>query len=78
MTEHLRRACCRWARRRAFLTTSALLARRSPRVLRPALVARAELLPATTIEAKLLTLRRVGSHLLAPIASAPATVRLAA
>jgi riboflavin biosynthesis pyrimidine reductase len=48
-----------------FLTTSPLLAGRSPRVPRPALVERAELLPATTIEAKLLTLRRVGSHLFA-------------
>ncbi len=48
-----------------FLTTSPLLAGRSPRSLRPALVERAEFLPATTVEAKLLTLRRAGSHLFA-------------
>jgi riboflavin biosynthesis pyrimidine reductase len=48
-----------------FLTTSPLLAGRSRRSLRPALVERAEYLPATTVEAKLLTLRRAGSHLFA-------------
>jgi hypothetical protein len=47
------------------LTTSPLLAGRSRRSLRPALVERAEYLPATTVEAKLLTLRRAGSHLFA-------------
>jgi riboflavin biosynthesis pyrimidine reductase len=46
-----------------FLTTSPLLAGRSPRSARAALVEHAELLPATTVEAKLLTLRRAGSHL---------------
>jgi riboflavin biosynthesis pyrimidine reductase len=48
-----------------FLTTSPLLAGRSRRSPRPALVDRAEFLPATTVEAKLLTLRRAGSHLFA-------------
>ena len=48
-----------------FLTTSPLLAGRSSRSARPALVERVELLPATTVEAKLLTLRRAGSHLFA-------------
>jgi riboflavin biosynthesis pyrimidine reductase len=46
-----------------FLTTSPLLAGRSPGSSRPALVENAELLPATTIDCKLLTLRRAGSHL---------------
>jgi riboflavin biosynthesis pyrimidine reductase len=48
-----------------FLTTSPLLAGRSRGSGRPALVERAEFLPATTVEAKLLTLRRAGSHLFA-------------
>jgi riboflavin biosynthesis pyrimidine reductase len=48
-----------------FLTTSPLLAGRSSDSSRPALVERAEFLPATTVEAKLLTLRRAGSHLFA-------------
>jgi riboflavin biosynthesis pyrimidine reductase len=48
-----------------FLTTSPLLAGRSGRSPRPALVERAELLPAATVETKLLTLRRAGSHLFA-------------
>jgi len=48
-----------------FLTTSPLIAGRSPRSARPALVERAEFLPATTVEAKLLTLRRSRSHLFA-------------
>jgi len=48
-----------------FLTTSPLLAGRSPRSARPALVERAEFLPATTVETRLLTLRRAGSHLFA-------------
>jgi riboflavin biosynthesis pyrimidine reductase len=48
-----------------FLTTSPLLAGRSPGSLRPALAEHAEFLPATTVEAKLLTLRRAGSHLFA-------------
>ena len=48
-----------------FLTTSPLLAGRSSRSGRPALVERVELLPATTVEGKLLTLRRAGSHLFA-------------
>jgi riboflavin biosynthesis pyrimidine reductase len=48
-----------------FLTTSPLLAGRSSRSGRPALVERVELLPATTVEAELLTLRRAGSHLFA-------------
>jgi riboflavin biosynthesis pyrimidine reductase len=46
-----------------FLTTSPLLAGRSPGSPRPALVENAELLPATTVECRLLTLRRAGSHL---------------
>jgi riboflavin biosynthesis pyrimidine reductase len=58
-----------------FLTTSPLLAGRSSGSSRPALVERAEFLPATTVEAKLLTLRRAGSHLFAryqlPSAQAP-------
>ena len=48
-----------------FLTTSPLLAGRSPGAMRPALVEDAELLPATIVEGKLLTLRRAGSHLFA-------------
>jgi riboflavin biosynthesis pyrimidine reductase len=48
-----------------FLTTSPLLAARSPSSLRPALVEHAEFLPATTVDCKLLTLRRTGSHLFA-------------
>jgi riboflavin biosynthesis pyrimidine reductase len=48
-----------------FLTTSPLLAGRSLRSSRPALVQNAEFLPATTVECKLLTLRRAGSHLFA-------------
>jgi riboflavin biosynthesis pyrimidine reductase len=48
-----------------FLTTSPLLAGRSGRSPRPALVERAQFLPATTVETKLLTLRRAGSHLFA-------------
>lgn len=48
-----------------FLTTSPLLAGRSLGSPRPALVEHAELLPATTVEAKLLTLRRARSHLFA-------------
>jgi riboflavin biosynthesis pyrimidine reductase len=58
-----------------FLTMSPLLAGRSPGSARPALVERAEFLPATTVEGKLLTLRRAGSHLFAryqlPSAQAP-------
>jgi riboflavin biosynthesis pyrimidine reductase len=46
-----------------FLTTSPLLAGRSPGSPRPALVEQAELLPDTTVECKLLTLRRAGSQL---------------
>jgi riboflavin biosynthesis pyrimidine reductase len=46
-----------------FLTTSPLLAGRSPGSSRPALVENAEFLPATTVECKLLTLRRAGSQL---------------
>jgi riboflavin biosynthesis pyrimidine reductase len=48
-----------------FLTTSPLLAGRSPRSVRPALVGRAEFLPAMTVEGKLLTLKRAGSHVFA-------------
>jgi riboflavin biosynthesis pyrimidine reductase len=48
-----------------FLTTSPLLAGRSPGAVRPALVEDAEFLPATTVEGELLTLRRAGSHLFA-------------
>jgi riboflavin biosynthesis pyrimidine reductase len=48
-----------------FLTTSPLLAGRSPSSPRPALVEYAEFLPAMTVEGKLLTLRRAGSHLFA-------------
>jgi riboflavin biosynthesis pyrimidine reductase len=48
-----------------FLTTSPLLAGRSSGSSRPALVDHAELLPLTTVEARLLTLRRAGSHLFA-------------
>jgi riboflavin biosynthesis pyrimidine reductase len=48
-----------------FLTTSPLLAGRTRQIRRPALVERAEFLPATTVEAKLLSLRRAGSHLFA-------------
>jgi riboflavin biosynthesis pyrimidine reductase len=48
-----------------FLTTSPLLAGRSAGSIRPALVERAEFLPGTTVEGKLLTLRRAGSHLFA-------------
>ena len=48
-----------------FLTTSPLVAGRSRRSPRPALVEHAEFLPATTVEAQLLTLRRAGSHLFA-------------
>jgi riboflavin biosynthesis pyrimidine reductase len=46
-----------------FLTTSPLLAGRSPNSPRPALVEHVEFLPAATVEGKLLTLRRAGSHL---------------
>jgi riboflavin biosynthesis pyrimidine reductase len=46
-----------------FLTTSPLLAGRSPSSPRRALVENAEFLPATTVDCKLLTLRRAGSHL---------------
>jgi riboflavin biosynthesis pyrimidine reductase len=46
-----------------FLTTSPLLAGRSQGSPRPALVEQAEFLPATTVECKLLTLRRAGSQL---------------
>jgi riboflavin biosynthesis pyrimidine reductase len=48
-----------------FLTTSPLLAGRAPGSPRPALVEQAEFLPATTVEGKLLTLKRSGSHLFA-------------
>jgi riboflavin biosynthesis pyrimidine reductase len=48
-----------------FLTTSPLLAGRTPGSPRPALVEHAEFLPATTVEGKLLTLKRGGSHLFA-------------
>jgi riboflavin biosynthesis pyrimidine reductase len=48
-----------------FLTTSPLLAGRSPGSLRPALVEHAEFLPARTVEGELLTLRRSGSLLFA-------------
>ncbi len=48
-----------------FLTTSPLLAGRSPGSLRPALVEHAEFLPARTVEGELLTLRRSGSVLFA-------------
>ena len=48
-----------------FLTTSPLLAGRSPGSPRPALVEHAELLPARIVEGELLTLRRAGSHLFA-------------
>ncbi|MGH3056787.1 MAG: dihydrofolate reductase family protein [Gaiellaceae bacterium] len=46
-----------------FLTTSPLLAGRSPGSPRPGLVENAEFLPATTVACKLLTLRRAGSQL---------------
>jgi riboflavin biosynthesis pyrimidine reductase len=46
-----------------FLTTSPLLAGRSPGSPRPALVENAEFLPATKVECKLLTLRHAGSQL---------------
>jgi riboflavin biosynthesis pyrimidine reductase len=46
-----------------FLTTSPLLAGRSPGSPRPALVDNTEFLPATTVECKLFTLRRAGSQL---------------
>lgn len=46
-----------------FLTTSPLLAGRTPSSSRPALVENAEFFPATTVECKLLTLRRAGSQL---------------
>jgi riboflavin biosynthesis pyrimidine reductase len=48
-----------------FLTTSPLLAGRSPGIARPALVEDAELLPATMVQGRLLTLRQDGSHLFA-------------
>jgi riboflavin biosynthesis pyrimidine reductase len=48
-----------------FLTTSPLLAGRSPGSPRPALVEHAEFLPERMVEGKLLTLRRAGSHLFA-------------
>jgi riboflavin biosynthesis pyrimidine reductase len=48
-----------------FLTTSPLLAGRSPGSPRPALVEHAEFLPARMVEGELLTLRRAGSHLFA-------------
>ena len=48
-----------------FLTTSPLLAGRSPGSPRPALVEHAEFLPARTVEGELLTLRRSGSVLFA-------------
>jgi riboflavin biosynthesis pyrimidine reductase len=48
-----------------FLTTSPLLAGRTPGGPRPALVEQAEFLPAATVEGNLLTLKRGGSHLLA-------------
>lgn len=48
-----------------FLTTSPLLAGRPSGRPRPALVEQAELLPATMVEGKLLTLRRARSHLFA-------------
>lgn len=46
-----------------FLTTSPLLAGRSPATPRPALVENVEFLPATTVEGTLLALRRAGSQL---------------
>jgi len=46
-----------------FLTSSPLLAGRSPGRPRPALVENAELLPTTTVACTLLTLRRAGSQL---------------
>jgi riboflavin biosynthesis pyrimidine reductase len=48
-----------------FLTTSPLLAGRSTGGSRPALIEHAELLPGTTVEGSLLTLRHAGSHLFA-------------
>ena len=48
-----------------FLTTSPLLAGRSPGSSRPALVENAEFLPAATVDWTLLTLRRAGSQLFA-------------
>lgn len=48
-----------------FLTTSPLLAGRSPGSPRPALVEHADFLPARMVEGELLTLRRAGSHLFA-------------
>jgi riboflavin biosynthesis pyrimidine reductase len=48
-----------------FLTTSPVLAGRSPVSPRPALVEHAEFLPARMVEGELLTLRRAGSHLFA-------------
>ncbi len=46
-----------------FLTTSPLLAGRSPDRPRPGLIEGAEFLPATNVDCRLLTLRRAGSHL---------------
>jgi riboflavin biosynthesis pyrimidine reductase len=48
-----------------FVTTSPLLAGRSPGSPRPALVEHADFLPARMVEGELLTLRRAGSHLFA-------------
>ena len=48
-----------------FLTTSPLLAGRTPGGPRPALVEHAEFLADTIVEGKLLTLKRGGSHLFA-------------
>jgi riboflavin biosynthesis pyrimidine reductase len=48
-----------------FMTTSPVLAGRSPGSPRLALVEHAELLPTTIVEGTLLTLRRAGSHLFA-------------
>jgi riboflavin biosynthesis pyrimidine reductase len=48
-----------------FLTTSPLLAGRSPDNPRPALVEHAEFLPERIVQGKLLSLRRAGSHLFA-------------
>ena len=57
-----------------FLTTSPLLAGRSPGSPRPALAEDVEFLPAATVAGKLLTLRRAGSHLFARYQlSGPAT-----
>jgi riboflavin biosynthesis pyrimidine reductase len=46
-----------------FLTTSPLLAGRSPNRPRPALIEGTEFLPTTSVDCTLLTLRRAGSHL---------------